>query len=340
MTKMVGFGEFLLRLNPEGYRRFLQADRMEVNYTGAEANVCASLSMLGVQTEYVTRLPDNDIARAAEATLRKLGIGTRHIVHGGERIGVFYLEKGASQRPSKVVYDRKHTAIATASPEDFDWDRILDGVTHFHFTGITPALSENLQGICKDACRTAKEKGVHVSCDLNYRKKLWTEEAAKACMKQLMPYIDLLIANEEDAEKVLGIRASDTDILSGKLSREGYADVARQISETYGTGAVAITLRESISASENGWSGMLYTKNNAYFSRNYRIHLVDRVGGGDSFAAGLLFGILRGEDPQRVIEFAAAASCLKQTIELDYNLSTVEEIEQLVNGDESGRVVR
>lgn len=340
MKKMVGFGDYMLRLNPEGYLRFLQADRFVANYTGAEANVCVSLAMMGMNAAFVTRLPENDIAAAGVAQLRKLGVDTRHIAYGGDRMGVFYVEKGASQRPSKVVYDRKYTSIATCSYEDFDWDAIFDGATHFHMTGITPALSKTIPAVCIQVCRKARELGLTVSCDLNYRKNLWTEAEAKACMTQLMPYIDVLTANEEDAEKVLGIRARDTDVTAGKLSREGYIDVAEQISAAYGTRMVAVTLRRSISASDNEWSAMLYTGGQAYFSKTYRIHLVDRVGGGDSFTAGLLYGLMNEYGPQETIEYAAAASCLKQTMELDFNLSTAEEVKRLVAGDSSGRVQR
>lgn len=340
MKKMVGFGDFMLRLNPEGYLRFIQADRFQVNYTGAEANVCVSLSAMGVPTEFVTRLPDHAIAAAGVAELRKFGVGVDHIAYGGERMGVFYAEKGASQRPSKIVYDRKYTSIATCRYEDFDWDSIFAGASHFHMTGITPALSETIPDVCIQACKKAKELGLTVSCDLNYRKNLWTEAEAKACMTRLMPYIDVLVANEEDAEKVLGIKARDTDVTSGKLNRESYVDVADQICRTYGTKIVAVTLRRSISASDNEWSAMLYTDGQAYFSKKYMIHLVDRVGGGDSFTAGMLYGLMNGYTPQETVEYAAAASCLKQTIELDFNLSTHEEVEKLVEGDGSGRVQR
>ena len=340
MKKMVGFGDFMLRLNPEGYLRFIQADRFQVNYTGAEANVCVSLAMMGIETDFVTRLPDNAIAEAGVAQLRKFGVGVEHIAYGGERMGVFYAEKGASQRPSKIVYDRKYTSIATCSYDDFDWDAIFDGASNFHITGITPALISTAPQVCAEACRKAKEMGLTVSCDLNYRKNLWSEAEAKACMTRLMPYIDVLVANEEDAEKVLGIKARDTDVTSGRLNRESYVDVADQICRIYGTQTVAVTLRRSISASDNEWSAMLYTGGRAYFSRKYMIHLVDRVGGGDSFSAGLLYGLMNGYTPQETVEYAAAASCLKQTIELDFNLSTHEEVEKLVAGDGSGRVQR
>lgn len=340
MKKMVGFGDYMLRLNPAGYLRFIQADNFQVNYTGAEANVCVSLAMMGMETDFVTRLPDNDIAAVGVAQLRKFNVGTSHIAYGGDRMGVFYVEKGASQRPSKVVYDRKYSSIAACSYEDFDWDAIFTGATNFHITGITPALSKTLPQVCIQVCNKAKEKGLIISCDLNYRKNLWTETEAKACMTQIMPYIDVLVANEEDAEKVLGIKARDTDVISGKLNREGYMDVVEQIHRTYGVKTVAVTLRRSISASDNEWSAMLYTGGQAYFSKQYMIHLVDRVGGGDSFTAGLLYGMMNEYDPQQTIEYAAAASCLKQTMELDFNLSTADEVKRLAAGDGSGRVQR
>lgn len=340
MKKVVGFGDFLVRLNPPGYLRFLQADSFEVYYTGAEANVCASLSMMGVPTDFVTRVPDHDVARCGVAELRRLGVGTGHIAYGGERIGVFYLEKGASQRPSKVIYDRKHTAIATARAEDFDWDAVFRDAGYLHVTGITPALSDTMPDLVRAAFEAARRHGVSISCDLNYRKNLWTPAQARATMEGLLPALDLLIANEEDSEKVLGIRAADSDIEGGKLSREGYARVAEQIARTYGIPRIGITLRESLSASDNRWSAMLYAGGHPYFSRVYDVHIVDRVGGGDSFAAGLLYALGHGYDPQEAVEYAAAASCLKHSMERDVNLSTVAEVTALVRGGGSGRVQR
>ncbi len=340
MKKVIGFGDFLVRLSPPGYQRFIQCGQFDINYTGAEANVCVSLSMMGIETEFVTRLPDNDIAKAGLSMMRKYNVGVNHVAFGGDRMGVFYLEKGASQRPGKVVYDRKYTAIAQAKPEDFDWDAIFKDAARLHITGITPALSDTMPKVCLHAVQEAKKRGVKVSCDLNYRKNMWTQEQAKACMEGIIPGIDIIVANEEDAETVLGIRAAETDIISGKLSREGYVDVARQICEKYNIGEVAITLRRSISASDNGWGALLYSGGKAYFSKEYPIHIVDRVGGGDSFSAGLLYAKMKELAPQEAIEYAAAASCLKHSIELDFNLSTVEEVERLVGGDGSGRVQR
>jgi len=340
MADFVCFGDFLLRLNPPGYLKFIQTDIFEANYTGAEANVAVSLSYMGESAAFVTRVPDNDLGKCGIASLRKYGVDVSHIAVGGERLGIFYVEKGASQRPSKVVYDRMHSGFTASCSTDYDWNAIFAGARYFHLTGITPALGPNLAEICMEACQEAKRRGLTVSCDLNYRKNLWTTEQAKAAMETLLPYVNILIANEEDAEKVLGICADDTDVTAGKLSREGYIKVALRIHERFGCERVAITLRKSISASENDWSGLLYTEGKAFFSREYRIHLVDRVGGGDSFGAGLLYSVAHGFDSQKTIEFAAAASCLKQTIEYDVNFSTPDDILRLVGGDLSGRVQR
>lgn len=340
MEKMVGFGDYLSRLSPVGYKRFIQASMYEVNYTGAEANVCVSLACMGMNTEFVTRLPDNDIARAALSEILKYRVNVDHVAWGGERMGLFYLEKGASQRPSKIVYDRKYTSIATASYDDFDWDAIFSGATRFHITGITPALGPGMPEVCLKAIQKASSMGITVSCDLNYRKNMWTPDEAKACMEKIVPYVDLLIANEEDADKVLGIKAKDSNVVSGKLSPEGYVEVANLICSRYGVKEVGITLRKSISASDNEWGALLYSGSRPYFSKSYPIHIVDRVGGGDSFAAGLLYGAMNGYDPQKRIEFAAAASCLKHSIEQDFNLVNAQEVELLMSGDGSGRVQR
>lgn len=340
MKKVVGFGDFLVRLSPPGYLKFIQAEHFDVNYTGAEANVLVSLSCMGVDTDLVTRVPNNAIAESGIAMMRKYGVGTKHIQFGGERMGVFYLEKGASQRPSRIVYDRKYSSIAMTEPGMFDWDAIFEGATNFHVTGITPALGPKMPEVCIEAVKKAKEHGLTVSCDLNYRKNMWTAEQAKECMEEMLKYIDILIANEEDADKVLGIKAADTDVISGKLNKDGYVDVADQLCKKYGVKQVGITLRKSISASDNEWGALLYTEGKAYFSKTYPIHIVDRVGGGDSFAAGLLYGEVQGFDPQKKIEYAAAASCLKHSIELDFNLSSVAEVELLAKGDASGRVQR
>lgn len=340
MKKVICFGEVMLRLGPEGYLRFLQSDKMVVNYTGAEANVAVALAQFGLKTEVVTKLPDNVISQAAVATLKKFGAGTEHIVYGGERIGVYYIEKGASQRPSKVVYDRKYSSISQADPSDFDWEKIFEGASAFIFTGITVALSDKIPKIIIEACKVAKKKGVKIFCDLNYRKNLWTPEQAQAVMKEIVGYVDVLIGNEEDTEKVLGIKAGDTDVTRGHLDKDSYIEVAKKLIDLYGFEMVATTLRTSISASDNKWAGMIYKDGKTYFSKEYNIRLVDRVGGGDSFASGLMYAILNGFDNQKAVEFAVAASCLKQTIELDFNLVTVDEIITLMEGDGSGRVQR
>ena len=341
LTAFVGFGDFLLRLSPPGYRRFSQASTFETYYTGAEANVCASLAVMGARARFVTRVPDNPIAETGLGELRRLCVDVSHVVRGGERLGLYYVEKGASQRPSKVVYDRMHSGVTTASRRDFDWARIMKGASHFHFTGITPALGGELPAIVADACRAAKKAGAVISCDLNYRKNLWSPQEARRTMTRLLPQVDYLIANEEDAEKVLGIKADDSDVTGGRLSRDGYVDVARRLVAAFpNLKAVAITLRRSISASDNVWGAMLYAGGRAFFSRDYNVHIVDRVGGGDSFAAGLVYALGSGYGPQEVVEFAAAASCLKHSIELDVNLSTLDEIKRLASGDGSGRVQR
>lgn len=341
LSTFVGFGDFLLRLSPPGYRRFSQASSFETYYTGAEANVCASLAVMGARSRFVTRIPDNPIAETGLGELRRLQVDVSHVVRGGDRLGLYYVEKGASQRPSKVVYDRMNSGVTTASRRDFDWEGIMKGASHFHFTGITPALGGELPAIVADACRAAKKARAMVSCDLNYRKNLWSPQEAKLVMTKLLTQVDYLIANEEDAEKVLGIKADDTDVTGGRLSLDGYVDVARRIVVAFpNIRVVAVTLRRSISASDNVWGAMLYAGGKAFFSRDYNVHIVDRVGGGDSFAAGLVYALGSGYGPQEVIEFAVAASCLKHSIELDVNLSTLDEVKRLASGDGSGRVQR
>lgn len=338
--KVVCFGEIMGRLNPEGYLRFTQATRFEISYAGGEANVAVSLSNYGMDASYVTRLPANDIARAAVRSLMSYGVDVSDIVYGGERIGLYFVEKGASQRASKVIYDRKNSSIATASRNDFNWEKIFKGAGWFHFTGITPALGDNVAEICEDACKAAVKAGLKISCDLNYRANLWKPEKARQVMEKLIRYVDVCIANEEDAEKVFGIKAEGSEVGKGRLSGEGYRKVAEAIINRYGVKNVAITLRGSISANDNNWAGMFCDGKECYFSKNYMIHIVDRVGGGDSFGGGLIYALCEGYDPQTAIEFAVAASCLKQTIEHDFNEVTVEEVRKLMGGDASGRVQR
>ena len=340
MAKVVTFGEIMMRLNPEGYLRFLHADRFEASYAGGEANVAVSLANYGMDAASVSKVPAHEIGQNAINALRHFGVDTKHVVRGGSRLGLYFVEKGASQRASKVIYDRAGSAIALAQPTDFDWDAIFEGADWFHWTGITPALGGYLPEICLEACKAAKAKGVKISCDLNYRKKLWSTEKANAVMSELIRYVDVCIANEEDAKDVFGIEAEGTDINAGKLNHEGYISVAKQICDRFGCEKVAITLRSSISANDNDWAAMLYDGGNAYFSPSYRIHIVDRVGGGDSFGGGLIYSLLSGKEPQDAINFAVAASCLKHTIEHDFNLVSVAEVENLAAGNASGRVQR
>ena len=338
--KVITFGEIMLRLAPEGYYRFVQADRFGATYGGGEANVAVSLAGFGLDAEFVTKLPEHEIGQAAVNSLRRFGVDTSHIVRGGDRIGIYFLEKGASQRPSKVIYDRVGSAICRAEKEDFNWEEIFKEARWFHFTGITPALNDKVADICLEACKTAKKADVTVSCDLNYRNKLWSKEKAGQVMSELCNYVDVCIANEEDAADVFGIKAMGTDVSKGEVNREGYKDVARQLSDRFGFDKVAITLRESISANDNYWSAMLYDGTEYYFSKQYQMHIVDRVGGGDSFGGGLIAAILNGYDSKDVIEFAVAASCLKHSIEGDFNMVSMDEVLKLANGDGSGRVQR
>lgn len=340
MAKIITFGEIMLRLAPEGYHRFVQAKSYGATYGGGEANVAVSLANFGLEVAFVTKLPKHEIGQAGVNSLRQFGVDTSLITRGGERVGIYFLEKGASQRPSKVVYDRAGAAIAQATTADFDWNKIFEGVEWFHFTGITPALGDNVAEICLEACKAAKERNITVSCDLNYRKNLWSKQKAGETMATLMPYVDVCIANEEDANDVFGIKAAHTDITGGKINHDGYKEVAKKLVERFGFKKVAITLRGSISANDNNWAAMLYDAENYYFSKNYLVHIVDRVGGGDSFGAGLIYSCLKNYPPQKAIEFAVAASCLKHSIEGDFNQMSVAEVETLSGGDGSGRVQR
>lgn len=340
--KVVTFGEIMMRLNPEGYARLLQSGRFEVSYAGGEANVAVSLANFGLESVFVSKVPEHEIGQCAVNALRQFGVDTSYMARGGDRLGIYFCEKGASQRSSKVIYDRAHSSIAESVKTDFDWDAIFAGADWFHWTGITPALGGELPQICLEACKAAKEKGVTISCDLNYRKKLWSREQAGAVMEKLLPYTDVCIANEEDAKDVFGIEAEGTDIEGGRLNHEGYADVARRLSKRFGCTMAAITLRSSHSATDNDWAGMLYSQkeDRAYFSPVYHVHIVDRVGGGDSFGGGLIYSLLSGFEPEKAISFAAAASCLKHSIEHDFNLVSVAEVEALAAGNGSGRVQR
>ncbi len=340
MAKVICFGEIMLRLSPPGYLRFTQTDSFDVVFGGGEANVSVSLANYGMDAAFVTKVPDNPIGQSAVNSLKRYGVDTCFIAKGGQRLGIYFLEKGASQRPSKVVYDRAYSSVSTACSEDFNWNGIFEGAEWFHFTGITPALGENVAGLTHEACMAAKTKGLTVSCDLNFRKNLWSSEKAGQVMGQLMKFVDVCIANEEDAEKVFGIKAENSDITGGKLSHDGYRDVAGKLKDRFDFKKVAITLRGSISASDNNWAAMLYDGKEFYFSRNYPVHIVDRVGGGDAFGGGLIYALMSQYNMQDAIEFAAAASCLKHSIEGDFNHVNVNEVRALMNGDVSGRVQR
>ena len=338
--RVVTFGEIMLRLAPYGYTRFVQADCLEATYGGGEANVAVSLANYGVDAAFVTRLPEHELGQSAVNALRRYGVDTRWIARGGNRIGIYYLEKGISQRPSKVIYDRAGSAIAEAQPGNFDWDQIFADADWFHFTGITPALNDTLAAICEEACQAARRRSITVSCDLNYRKKLWSREKAGQVMGRLCQYVDVCIANEEDAKDVFGIQAEHTDIEGGHLDVAAYESVAKALADRFGFKTVAITLRTSISASVNRWAGMLWQDGRSHLSREYEILIHDRVGGGDSFGGGLIYSMLRGDGPQEALEFAVAASCLKHSIEGDFNQVSASEVEALAHGSASGRIQR
>ena len=340
MAKIVTFGEVMIRLQPYNYERFVQADHLEFTFGGGEANVAVSLANYGQDVAFVTKLPAHAIGQAAVNSLRRYGVDTTKIVRGGDRVGIYFNEKGASQRPSVCIYDRAHSAIQEARPEDFDWNAIFEGVEWFHFTGITPALGANVVEICRQACKAAKAKGIKISCDLNYRGKLWTRDEARAAMTDLCQYVDVCISNEEDTKDVFGIEAEATDITAGELNKEGYKFVAKQLADRFGFEKVAITLRESKSAFDNDWSAMLYDGKDYCFSKLYHLHIIDRIGGGDSFGGGLIYAILSGKSTQDAVEFAVAASALKHSVEGDYNFATIAEVEKLAGGDASGRVQR
>lgn len=332
----------MMRLNPEGYQMFYQAEKFEASYAGGEANVAVSLANYGIESSFVTKLPDNPLGECARNAVRHFGVDTKDIVWGGKRLGLYFVEKGASQRPSRVVYDRADSSIATAKREDFDWAKIFNGAEWFHFTGITPALGGELPQICLDALEYCRANNITVSCDLNYRGKLWTKQEAGRVMAELVPYVDVLIANEADAADVFGIVGEGSDVESGKLNKEGYVSVAEQLVERFGVKKVAITLRTSLSAFDNLWAGMLYdaVTRDACFSTEYKVHIVDRVGGGDSFGGGLIYALIAGKDTQGAIDFAVAASCLKHSIEHDFNLVKVKDVEALAAGNGTGRVQR
>src|SRR6056297_940564 len=337
--KVITFGEIMMRLTPPSNRRIIQTDKFNIIYGGGEANVAVSLANYGVDVNFVTKLPDNPMGQAAYNELRRYGVNTAYIARGGNRLGIYFCENGASQRPSNVIYDRAHSAIAEAESGDFDWDEIFADVEWFHYTGITPALSEKMSDVTLEAVKAAQKHGVKVSCDLNYRAKLWSRERAGKVMEGLMEYTDVVIANEEDAEMVFDIK-SGSDITGGDLNVEGYKDVAKQLIDRFDLELVGSHLRISHSASRNGWLVILFDGENFVQSAKYEIDIVDRVGGGDSFAGGLIYSLVTGKGLQDAAEFGAAASCLKQSIPGDFNHVSVKEVETLAGGNASGRVKR
>ena len=340
MEKLITMGEIMLRLSPAGFGRFVQAEQYDAVYGGGEANVAVSLANYGHNVYFVTKLPANDIAQAAVNSLRRLGVRTEEIVRGGDRIGIYYMERGSAMRPSKVIYDRAHSSIAEAEVADFDFERIFDGATWFHFTGITPAISDKAAALTLEACKAAKKAGATISCDLNYRAKLWTPAKAQSVMRPLMDYVDVCIGNEEDAERCLGFRP-DADVNAGRTDADGYKEIFRRMYDTFHFKYVASTLRESYSASHNGWKAIIYNGEEFYESRRYDIApIVDRVGGGDAFAGGLIHGLLTKASQGEALEFAGAASALKQTSAGDVNMVSAAEVEALAGGDASGRVQR
>lgn len=340
--KVVSFGEIMLRLSPDGYYKLFQKPELNTSFCGAEANVAVALSNFGDEAEFVTALPDNDIGRAACRELMRYGVKTDNIVYTGDRLGIFFAEKGASQRPSKVIYDRKNSAIASADPSSFNWEKIFDGADWFHITGITPALFDSLAKISVDAVKAAKKAGLTVSCDINYRSKLWSAEKARPVMTEIMKYVDVCIGNEEDAEIVFGIKAGTTDVTKGQLDTDGYKKSLQTVAETFGCKIVAYSQRKSYSASDNGWSGIIYDdeKKQVYTSAQYDIRITDRIGGGDAFASGLIYALHNNISPANAIETAAAAGCLDQTLEGDFCLFGINDVFDLAGGNSSGRVKR
>ena len=343
MAKIVTMGEIMLRLSTPNNEKFIQADEFDINYGGGEANVAVSLANYGHDAEFVSALPKNPIGDAAIATLRKYNVGTKHISRSGERVGIYFLETGSAMRASNVVYDRAHSSISTAKADEFDFDAIFKDADWFHFTGITPAVSDSAAKLTEAALKAAKKAGVTVSVDLNFRKKLWSSEKAKRIMTNLMQYVDVCIGNEEDAEKVLGFKPGNTDVTAGELELNGYVDIFNQMCDQFKFKYVISSLRESFSASNNNWSACIMdgATREFYHSKKYHVTpIVDRVGGGDSFAAGLICGLCDKKDFKSALEFAVAASALKHTIPGDFNLVTREDVESLAGGDGSGRVQR
>jgi 2-dehydro-3-deoxygluconokinase len=342
MVKTVCFGELLLRLSAPAFERLLQSMTLNANFGGAEANVAVSLARFGLASHFVTRLPDNAIGDAAMRALRAEGVGVDVVQRGGARLGLYFAETGVGQRPSRVLYDRSHSAIAELGPRSIDWREVLRGMSWFHTSGITPALGSGVAECTGEAVGAAREAGAQVSFDLNFRRTLWTEADAQRVVTPLMRYVDLLVANEEDLQTVLGVPVERTDVTKGQLDIAAYQAAAERVAEAHGIQRVAITLRESLSASENGWSALLYDRASRELHRSsrYVVRLVDRIGGGDAFAAGLIFALLDGRAPKAALDFAVAASALKQTIAGDFNRVSIDEVDRLASGDQSGRVRR
>jgi 2-dehydro-3-deoxygluconokinase len=339
--KVVVFGELMMRLQTRDHERLVQARQFEVYYSGAEANVAVALSAFGIESHLVSSVPDNAVGQACLNYMRQFGFNLDHVRKNGFRLGIYFVETGVAQRPSTVLYNRKGSSITELRPGDFDWDRIFAGKSWFHFAGITPALSDSVATITLEACVAAKKRGLTVSCDLNFRKNLWTKAKAREVMTGLMEHVDVLFTNEEEAETVFGISAQGTDLHKGQISANGYEEVAVHLRDRFDFDYVSISLRESLSATINNWSGMLYNGKNFYTSRKYHIDsIVDRVGGGDAYSSGIIYGLLTGQDLQKTVEFAAAASCLKHTIPGDFNLVSFDEILALMNGNGSGRIQR
>lgn len=339
--KAVFFGELMMRLSTKRHERIVQAREFDVLYSGAEANLGVSLANYGLESFMVSSVPDNAVGQACLNYMREFGLNVDYVKRNGFRLGIYYVETGASQRPSTFLYNRKGSSITELRTGDFNWSEIFSGKHWFHFTGITPALADSVAEITREACIAAKKSGVTVSADLNFRRKLWSPEKARQVMTDLMQYVDVLFTNEEEAEIVFGIKARNTEVHSGKLDDRGYEDVARQLKEKFNLKHVSITLRESLSASANNWSGMLFDGQRFFTSRKYHIdHIIDRIGGGDAFSASVIYGLLTGQDMQDVVEFAAAASCLKHTIHGDFNLVSFDEVFALMKGDASGRIQR
>jgi len=338
--KIVTLGEIMMRLSTPGFQRFVQSDRFDVTYGGGEANVAVALCNYGLNGTFVTKVPEGALGQAAINHIRRYGVDTQFIARGGQRLGIYFLETGASMRPSQVIYDRAGASIADAEISDFDFDKIFEGADWFHTTGITPALSDKAAALTEAALKAAKAKGITTSIDLNYRKKLWSKEKAKEVMTKLCAYVDVCIGNEEDAETTLGFKSKDTDVTKGELNLNGYKDVFRQMKDKFGFRYIASTLRESHSASDNGWSALVYDGNEFYHSKQYEVRIVDRVGSGDSFASGFIYGLVTGMSMADATEFGVAASALKHTIPGDLNHATLAEVKTLMKGDASGRVQR